>query len=62
MLVGTFNSGEGNNTPMKSIRSYSVGKEMKGGDAGNFFFFNIRIITLIKINKISKNKIYKYIN
>jgi len=30
MLVGTFNSSESNNTPMKSIRSYTVGKEIQG--------------------------------
>jgi len=32
MLVGTFNSGDSGNTPMKSIRSYSVGTEIKGGE------------------------------
>jgi WD40 repeat protein len=54
MLVGTFNSSESNNTPMKSIRSYTVGKEIQGEE--NSISLNA-IIENVRFEWTSENKV-----
>ncbi|ORX46362.1 hypothetical protein BCR36DRAFT_585180 [Piromyces finnis] len=56
MLVGTFNSSDNNNAPMKSIRSYSVGTEIKGENSENTVSLNA-IIENVRFEWTSENKV-----
>jgi len=57
MLVGTFNSGDSGNTPMKSIRSYSVGTEIKGGELSENTISLNAIIENVRFEWTSENKV-----